>query len=91
MEDPRENRMLMKARSSTACIKRKSLPLWLIEAKRKEILSYSLKNKLQDDSLNLTRPIRLAPHAPVAQKIADQRWLIANSAKKVLFDIKWCD
>ena len=22
------------------------------------------------------------PHAPVAQKIADQRWLIANSAKK---------
>ena len=23
----------------------------------------------------------LLPHAPVAQKIADQRWLIANSAK----------
>ena len=31
--------------------------------------------------LTLTRPIGLPPHAPVAQKIADQRWLIANSAK----------
>ena len=29
-------------------------------------------------SLTLTRPIDLPPHAPVAQKIADQRWLIAN-------------
>ena len=32
--------------------------------------------------LTLTRPIGLPPHTPVAQKIADQRWLIANSAKK---------
>ena len=31
--------------------------------------------------LNLTHPIGLPPHAPVAQKIANQRWLIANSAK----------
>ena len=36
--------------------------------------------------LTLTRLIGLPPHAPVAQKIADQRWLIANSAnKKYLF------
>ena len=32
-------------------------------------------------SLTLTRPIGLPPHAPVAQKIADQCWLIASSAK----------
>ena len=31
--------------------------------------------------LTLTRPIGLPPHAPVAQKIAGQRWLIANLAK----------
>ena len=36
-------------------------------------------------NLTLTRPIGLPPHAPVAQKIADQRWLIANLAKKVRF------
>ena len=36
--------------------------------------------------LTLTRLIGLPPHAPVAQRIADQRWLIANSAKnKYLF------
>ena len=35
--------------------------------------------------LTLTRPSGLPPHAPVAQKIAVQRWLIANSAKKVPF------
>ena len=31
------------------------------------------------------------PHALVAQKIADQRWLIANSAKIGTFLYKWCD
>ena len=31
--------------------------------------------------LTLSRPIGLPPHALVAQKIADQRWLIANSEK----------
>ena len=42
--------------------------------------------------LTLTRPIGLPPHAPVARKIADQRWIIANSAKnRCLFYIKWCD
>ena len=33
--------------------------------------------------LTLTRPISLPPHTPVAQKIADKRWLIANSAKNM--------
>ena len=43
-------------------------------------------------SLTLTLPVGLPPHAPDAQKIADQRWLIANSAKnRLLFYIKWCD
>ena len=32
--------------------------------------------------LTLTRPIGLPPNAPVAQKSADKRWLIADSAKK---------
>ena len=36
--------------------------------------------KLRD---SLTRPIGLSPHTSVAQKIADQRCLIADSAKKV--------
>ena len=38
-----------------------------------------------------TRPIGLPPHAPVAQKIADQRWLIANSAKigTFLYKMMW--
>ena len=30
-------------------------------------------------------PDRFTPPAPVAQKSADQRWLIANSAKKATF------
>ena len=32
------------------------------------------------ENLTLTRPIGLPPHTPVAQKSADQRWLIGNSA-----------
>ena len=34
------------------------------------------------------RPIGLPPQAPVAQKIADQRWLIAISAKIGTFFIE---
>ena len=40
-------------------------------------------------NLNLTRPIGLPPHAPVAQKIADQRLLIANSAKVPISDVRF--
>ena len=43
------------------------------------------QSKTKDTSekhyLTLRRPIGLHPHAPVAQKIANQRWLIANSSK----------
>ena len=39
-------------------------------------------------NLILTRPINLLPHTPIAQKIANQRWLINNSAKKVPFVYK---
>ena len=35
--------------------------------------------------LTLMRPIGLPPHAPFAQKSADQRWLITNSAKNRYF------
>ena len=42
------------------------------------------KNK----QLTLTRPIGLPPLTLAAQKIADQRRLIANSAKKSTFFIK---
>ena len=38
-------------------------------------------DKFDNDKLTLTRPIGLPSHAPVAQKIADQYWLIANSTK----------
>ena len=38
--------------------------------------------------LTLSRPIGLPPHALVAQKIADQRLLIANSAEIGTFFIK---
>ena len=31
--------------------------------------------------LTLKHPIGFPPDAPIAQKIADQRWLIADSAK----------
>ena len=44
------------------------------------------------DILTLMRPIGLPPHAPVAQKIADQRWPIANSAKNkylFLYKMRW--
>ena len=45
-----------------------------------EIAKYSLKNFL---------PVYFNPHTPVAQKIADQRCLIANSAEnRYLFYIK---
>ena len=37
------------------------------------------------ETLTVTRPISLPPPATVAQKIADQRWLIANSAKNKYF------
>ena len=38
-------------------------------------------------NLTLTRQIGLPPCAPVTQKIADQRWLIAYSAKNRYFFI----
>ena len=42
--------------------------------------------------LTLSCPIGLPPHALVAQKNADQRWLIANLSKnRYIFYIKWCD
>ena len=43
-------------------------------------------------NLTLTRPIGLPLQAPVAEKIADQRWLIANPAKKIgtfLYKMMW--
>ena len=36
----------------------------------------------KSDRLTLSRPIGLLPHAPVAHKITEQRWILANSAKK---------
>ena len=55
----------------------------------KVVWSYKVIRTASD--LTLSRRIGLAPHAPVAQKIADQRWLIANSAKKIpfLYKMMW--
>merc|ERR1712227_177493 len=40
---------------------------------------------LEERNIQGQKPVSFPPHAPVAQKIADQRRLIANSAKKVPF------
>ena len=42
------------------------------------ILKFQNMACFEENYLTLTRPIGLPPHAPVAQKIADQRWLIAT-------------
>ena len=52
------------------------------------ILTYSSNDNSvhnQNMILTLTRPIGVPPHKPVAQKIADQRWLIAYSANNTYF------
>ena len=45
------------------------------------------ETKILGNAFILTRPITLLPHTPVVQKIADQRWLIANSTKMGTFFI----
>ena len=48
--------------------------------------NFELESEILEADVNPHAPDRFTPHAPVAQKIADQRWLIANSAeKKYLF------
>ena len=46
---------------------------------------------LKNITLTLTRPIGLPPHALIAQKNADQRWLITNSEKigTFLYKLMW--
>ena len=39
--------------------------------------------------LTLTRPIGLPPHAPVAQKVADQCTLIASLVKRLFGRVDW--
>ena len=46
----------------------------------------SLSGKVTQNRWTLARPIGY-PITPVAQKIVDQRWLIANSAKNKYFFI----
>ena len=41
-------------------------------------LNFENQNIILYVFLNPHAPDRFTPHAPVAQKIADQRWLIAN-------------
>ena len=51
-----------------------------------------LRSRILASSVLKLKIILINPHTLVAQKIADQRWLIANSAKnKYFFYIKWCD
>ena len=59
-----------------------SFQIWSLELSFKRIEGSQMQlQKIMIRSLTLTHPIGLPPHASVAQKIADQRWLIANSAK----------
>ena len=63
-----------------------------VAKKARTDLNQGKKLAILEDFSTLTSPIGLPPHAPVLQKSADQRWLIANSAKnRHLFYIKWCD
>ena len=43
---------------------------------------------LKNITLTLTRPIGLPPHALIAQKNADQRWLITSLEKNRYFSIE---
>ena len=49
------------------------------------IFNFDISDKIIE--FTLTRPIGLPPHTPVAQKIADQPWLIADSTKDRYFFI----
>ena len=42
-------------------------------------------------TLTLTRPIGLAPHAPVAQKVAEQCTLIASLVKRLFVHVDWTE
>ena len=55
---------------------------WSIDLDFERISKFSSMN-----TLTLTRPIGLPLHTPVAQKIADERWLIYNSSKNRYFFI----
>ena len=61
------------------------LILWYIPVQGNLKKSEVQKHSRFSTKLTLTRSIGLPPHTPVAQKIADQRWLIANSAKRYFF------
>ena len=41
--------------------------------------------------LTLTRPIGLPPHAPVAQKVAEQCTLIASLVRRLFVRVDWTD
>ena len=42
-------------------------------------------------TLTLTRPIGLPPHAPVAQKVAEQCTLIASLVERLLVRVDWTE
>ena len=43
------------------------------------------------DRLTLTRPIGLPPHAPVAQKVAEQCTLISSLVKRLFARVDWTE
>ena len=51
------------------------------------IFDWNSANEMGKKHLSLKCPIGLPPNTPVAQNIADQRWLIADSAKNRYFFI----
>ena len=48
-------------------------------------------NREYSCELTLTRPIGLPPHAPVAQKVAEQCTLIASLVKKLFVRVDWTE
>ena len=49
--------------------------------------NFELESEMLEADVNPQAPDRFTPHVPVAQKIADQRWLIANSAKNMILTL----
>ena len=54
-------------------------------------MSMKIEKNTRMKRLTLTRPIGLPPHAPVAQKVAEQCTLIASLVERLLVRVDWTE
>ena len=59
--------------------------------KNLQFLEHNFILNIQYPCLTLTRPIGLPPHAPVAQKVAEQCTLIASLVKRLFARVDWTE